>query len=467
MMPKAMNRRKFLKASAASAVGAGLAPNIAMGQSTQSANDKLNIAMIGAGNIAGMAYGPCSTENLVAIADVDEKMMFQKVDEAPQIKKAKKFKDFRVMLDKMGKHIDAVCINTPDHTHFVATIAAMERGIHVITQKPLTHNIWEAQTLQKAKHKYNVVTNMAVQGHTYPGIRQMREWVEADVFGQITEIHSWRKGPPWRPDDGESNYWRKPSEFPPPATPKPSSLDWDLWKGPVVTDLPYSRFYHPSGWRGHYAFGNGLIGDWMVHIADGPVWILDLYDPVAVELEWIEGGNKWIAPDASRVRWDFERRGDKKPCTFYWHHGPDVDKLTPKPENWSWGDHLPDHGTLYFGDKQIGYTDERSNKPRLASREDTRDFKRSGYPDEKYPRVEGGPYKEWIRAIKQLGPEPGANFDYATPFTVTALLGALVTRFGGRIEWDPVKGITNRPELNTYIKPEVVPGWEYGNELWT
>lgn len=467
MNPK-FSRRTFLKTTAAGAAGTILPAPFSIGQPGASANSKLNIAMIGAGNIAAMAYGPCNNENIVALADVDENMFLQYADKFPQLHDAKKYTDFRVMLDEMDGEIDAVCINTPDHTHFVATMEAMQRGKHVCTQKPLTYNIWEAQTLQKAKHKYGVVTNMAAQGHTFDGIRQMREWYEADIFGQITEVHSWRGGPQWKEDDGGDNgYWMKPTAVPPPADPVPDGFDWDLWKGPVITDLPHSRFYHPKGWRGHFAFANGLVGDWLVHVADAPIWILDLFDPVAVELEDVEGGNEWIVPDGNRVRWDFERRGDKAPCTFYWHNGNSKRFRPEKPEAWEWDEETPWHGTFYHGEKQLGYTDHRSNNPRLASREASRAFKEAGYPAEVYPRVKGGPFNEWIRAIKGEGPEPGANFDYASPFTVTALLGALAMRFGGRIEWDAKQGkITNRPELNTYVTPPVRPGWEYGQDLW-
>ncbi|MEM9419295.1 MAG: Gfo/Idh/MocA family oxidoreductase [Planctomycetota bacterium] len=465
-----MNRRTFLKASAATAVGTGVVPTFSIGQSGPSANSKLNIAMIGAGNIAGMAIGPCSGDNIVALADIDENKFLQHAGKFPQLNDAKKFTDFRVMFDKMGDEIDAVCINTPDHTHFVATMEAMQRGKHVITQKPLTHNIWEAQTLKKAKDKYGVVTNMAVQGHTFDGIRQMREWVEAGVLGDVTEVHSWMSGPWWTTPNAEkpNPYWQKPDVLPPSAEDIPSHVDWDLWVGPVVTDLAYNSVYHPMTWRGYHAFGNGLIGDWMPHIADAPISILDLYDPVAVELEEVEGGDDIVVPNGNRVRWDFERRGDKAPCTFYWHNGAPGKFRPQKPEAWTWSEDLPNVGTLFIGDKSVGYTDNRSNKPRLANKEEARAFKEAGYPEEVYPRIKGGPFGEWLRAIKGNGPEPGANFDFASPFTVTQLLGALVIRHGGRIEWDGEKGeITNRPELAKFVKPEVRSGWEYGEDLWT
>lgn len=461
---KKVNRRMTLKAGAAAA--AFVPARFSIGKPGPSANSKLSIAMIGAGNIAGMAYGGCKGENIVALADVDSNMFLQQAGKHPELNKAKQFTDFRVMLDKMDKEIDAVCINTPDHTHFVATIDSMRRGKHVCTQKPLTHNIWEARMLKKSKAKYGVTTNMAVQGHTFDGIRQMREWYESGIFGQIHEVHSWRSGPPWKPYDGVKNgYWHKPESYPPPADPIPVSLNWDLWKGPVMTDLPFDKFYHPKSWRGFNLFGNGIFGDWMPHISDAAVSILDLYEPMTVELEAVEGGNKWIVPDGNRVRWEFGQRGNKAPCTFYWHNGQKNFKPDMFPD-WTWSKDLPGSGTVYFGDKQNGFTDERSNHPRLTNKEAMKAFKNAGYPAEKYPRVAGGPFKEWTRAIKGEGPEPGANFDFASPFTEMMLIGVLAARFGGKIEWDPKQmKVTNRPELNAYVQEPVRAGWDYSEYL--
>ncbi|MBT3193855.1 MAG: Gfo/Idh/MocA family oxidoreductase [Verrucomicrobia bacterium] len=457
-----MNRRSFLKTSTAAGAGAFVMPSFSIGQAGASANSKLNIAMIGAGNIASMAYSGCRGENIVALCDVDSKMFAHPKRKYPAAAEAATFTDFRVMLDKMGKEIDAVCINTPDHTHFVATIAAMERGMHVCTQKPLTHNIWEARTLRKAQHKYNVITNMGNQGHTCNGIRQMREWVEADVFGQISEVHSWMKGPGtnWR-----APYFGKPAALPPAEQPVPANLDYDLWLGPAA-QTPFNGLYHPKKWRGFNPFGTGQFGDWFCHVADAPVWILDLYEPTVIEAEEVAGGNEWLVPDGCRVRFDFPKRGDKPPCSFYWHNG-DAQFRPAKPESWTWGD-LKGGGSLYMGTKQIGYTDERSNNPRLADREAMKVFKEAGYPAETYPRVKGGsPHLEWVRAIKGEGPEPGSNFDYAAPMTEIALLGVLAARFGGKLEWDSKNmRITNRPELNAFVREPVRKGWEYGQDLW-
>lgn len=452
-----INRRSFLRKTAALAAASTAFPRFSIGQAGPSANSKVNIAMIGAGGVAGMAYGGTKGENIVALCDIDRRRFPAWAGK----KKVPTFADFRVMLDKMGKEIDAVCINTPDHTHFVATIDAMQRGMHVCTQKPLTHSIWEARTLKKAKDKYGVVTNMGNQGHTYDGIRQMREWFEAGVFGQVTEVHMGFPGPNWN-----SDYFAKPETVPPEPQPVPSELNWDLWLGPVQpTD--YNPVYHPRTWRGFYDYGTGQFGDWFCHIGDGPVWILDLYEPVVVECVERGPSLEGMLPDHSVVRFDFPARGSKKTCSLFWYDGMGNGGTKIKvPEEWDLGD-AKQMGSYWYGEKQNGYLDQRSNNPRLSTRQAMMDFNKGADISKKYTRVkQNNPFAEWVAAIKGDIGECGSNFDYAAPMTEVALIGVIAQRFGGRIEWDPVKGITNRPELNAYVKEPVRPGWEYGRDLW-
>jgi len=450
---KYIRRRDFLKYAGVAGAGVFAAPHFSIGKPGPSANSKLNIAMIGGSGIASMAYGALKSENIVAVCDVDEN--FNKH------KGAKSFTDFRVMLDKMGKEIDGVCINTPDHTHFAATMDAMQRGIHVCTQKPLTHNIWQARTLRKAAEKYSVITNMANQGHTYNGIRRMREWYEAGILGSVKEIHCGFGGPNWN-----GGYFRKPTVMPLPKQAVPANLNWDLWLGPVAkTD--YNRIYHPRSWRGFWQFGTGMLGDWFCHIADGPVWILDLYNPTAIECIEQKSNLPGLIPDSAVIRWEFPKRGDKDACILQWHDGMNNGgRMMKQPENWGYGKNKPSNGSYWYGDKHNAYLDSRSNNPRLVKREDMLELKHNGMPPEKYPRVKrGGPHAEWARAIKG-GPKPGSSFEYSSRLTETCLLGVLAERFGGRIEWDSENmRIKNRPELNEFLKEPVSTGWEYGEDL--
>lgn len=452
-----MQRRNFIKTAAAASAGAFILPRFSIGQPGGSANSKINIAMIGAGGIANQAYSGCKGENIVALCDIDSR----KFPKWAAGKGTPTFDDYRVMLDKLGKEIDGVCINTPDHTHFNATIAAMERGIHVCTQKPLTHNIWQARTLRKAKAKYNVVTNMANQGHTYDGIRKIREMYEADCFGQIQEVHMGFKGPDWK-----SRYFKKPASMPLAEEPIPSEVNWDLWLGPAA-EHSYNHLLHPLKWRGFNNFGTGQFGDWFCHIGDGAVWVLDLYEPTVIEC--VERGPSMdgMIPDYSVVRFDFPARGNKAACSMYWYDGA-INGGTPikSPDDWGWGK-VPEKGSFWYGDKSNVFLDERSNNPRYSVKEKMIEFKKNGGVPEKYARVKNGPHAEWVRAIKGDGPDCGSNFDYAAPMTEVALLGVLAQRFGGRIEWDSKNmRITNRPGLNAFVKEPVRAGWEAGQDLW-
>ena len=179
------------------------------------------------------------------------------------------------MLDKLHKQIDAVAISTPDHTHFPIAMAAMELGKHVFVQKPLAHNIWQVRTLRKAARRYGVITQMGNQGHTFEGMRRIKEWVAAGVIGDVSEVVTWtnRPNPPW---------FVPPASFPPPTSRAPSDLDWDLWQGPVAA-REYSRAYVPIQWRGWWDYGCGSLGDIGCHTFDAPFWALDLGAPTRVQ----------------------------------------------------------------------------------------------------------------------------------------------------------------------------------------
>ena len=183
-------RRKFLGAASATAaaMSASAFPRFSIAEPGKTS--KINVAVIGAAGMGGYALGEAAGENLVAICDVDEERAANASKKHPKVPN---FKDFRVMLDKMGNDIDAVAISTPDHTHFPAAMAAMERGKHVFVQKPLAHNIWQLRTLQKAAHHYNVITQMGNQGHTFDGMLRIKEWIDAGVIGDVTEVITWTK----------------------------------------------------------------------------------------------------------------------------------------------------------------------------------------------------------------------------------------------------------------------------------
>jgi len=445
-----LSRRSFIAKSAAVASGALLLPGL-----TQCKSGKVNIAVIGVGGRGQEDWSECLNENVVALCDVSETAAAEGFKTFPN---AKRFKDFRVMFDKMANKIDAVIIATPDHVHFAATMAAMQLGKHVYVEKPLAHNIWQLRTLRKAAQKYKVITQMGNQGHATMGIRYVKEWYEAGILGNVKEVFAWFDGPGFNP----KGYFLKPDNYPPKEEPIPAGLDWDLWMGPTAF-RPYSHFYLPRFWRGWYGFGNGELGDWACHTLDAPFWSLDLGMPVSVDSILRTPSPEGFVSDQSVLNFEFEARGNKPPVTLKWYEGG------AKPENRpEWGlKELPGSGMIMVGDKVSLMTGGRPNDPKLLLPEAEWQHFTKNLPPETIPRVEGGPMAEWLRAIKGDGPIPGSNFEYSARLTEMAALGVLSQRFNTRIEYDAVNmKVTNHPDFDVYIKEPVRKGWEYGDDLW-
>ncbi|MCU0779506.1 MAG: Gfo/Idh/MocA family oxidoreductase, partial [Akkermansiaceae bacterium] len=349
-----LTRRQFLASTSAAAAASWIAPRFAIARSGTSANSKINLACIGVGGRGALNLQAFANENVVALCDVDDHNAAASFQAHPR---AKRFRDFRRLLDALGGQIDAVVVSTPDHTHFAATMAAMELGKHVFCEKPLAHTVWEARTLRKAARHYKIVSQMGNQGHATDGIRCVKEWVDAGVLGQVTEVSAWLGG-----INFNGRFFRKPPAIPPPAAPVPAHLDWDLWLGPCTRAVPYHPVYHPRSWRGFYEFGSGLLGDWSCHTLDAPFWALDLGMPSVVERESATGGSTEFTPDTAVARFEFPARGAKPPVVLHWHEG------LPRPAlREAWGlQELGDAGMIMTGDKACLMTGERPDSPRAA-----------------------------------------------------------------------------------------------------
>ena len=455
-----MKRRTFISTTTGTLAASAVFPTFAIGKPGPSANSKLNVAFIGSGGwIAKQPYEQgCREENLVAFCDVDRDLC------AENMKNWKTnqpfFDDYRVMLDKMHKEIDAIVISTPDHSHFPATLAAMERGIHVYTQKPLTHNIWQARTLVKAKDRYKVVTQMGNQGHAGDGIRQSVEAYRAGLIGEVSEVFALNEGP-----EMGGEHFANPPCMPPPVSPIPEGLAWDLWLGPAAK-RDFYRDYLPKKWRAVYDFGSGMLGDWGCHTFDTPVWALDLDPPELVECLDRRDSLEGIIPAGSRLKYHFPANSKRGPVVLNWFDGPQDWSKVGRIDKFG-AEHAAHLGRACWmvGTKGMIGCGTHAGTPTILPGELSAAWKASP-PAASIPRVAGGPFREWLSAIKQTGPEPGSNFNYAAKLTEIILLGVLAQRFNTRIEWDAKAGrITNHPELNAFIKEPVRKGWEYGENL--
>ena len=449
---KNFSRRSFMKAASAAAAGVVFVPNLIR----CSPNNRLNVAVIGVGGRGPASWTQVPAESLVAMCDVDDRMSAKGFEARPN---AKRYKDFRVMFDEMDKDIDAVIIATPDHTHFPVAMAAMELGKHVFVEKPLAHNIWQLRTLKKAAKYYGIVSQMGNQGHTTNGIRLVKEWYEAGILGEVKEVIAWQGKINFEKD----GYFAKPTTFPPQTHKIPEGLDWDLWQGPVA-ERPFNNLYAPKTWRGFYDYGNGKLGDWCCHTLDAPFWALDLGLPHTVDALVTDPipDHSFVAEE-SLVTWQFAARGNKAPVTLKWYEG--FEKPEVRPE---WGvDELPGSGMIMIGDKKTLITGGRPNNPRLLVPEEEMEEFLKNPPAQTIPRVEEEkPVQEWVEAIKN-GSLPGSNFDYSASLMEMAQVGVLAQRFGGKLNYDAENmKITNRPELDEYIKEPVREGWSFGENLW-
>ncbi len=437
-----MDRRSFLKNAAVATAGLTIVPNTVLGKSFgyTSPSDKLNIAGIGIGGVGRRNLKNLSTENIVALCDIDWKYADKTFKDYP---KARKFKDWRGMFDKIGKSIDAVMVATPDHTHAGVTAHAITLGKHAFVQKPLTHSVYESRLLAKLAKKHKVATQMGNQGNSFEWCRQITEWIQSGVIGEVHEVHCWTDRPIWPQGLAEPK-----GDFP-----VPSTLDWELFVGPAKR-RPYNPAYTPWNWRGFWDFGTGALGDMACHIMDPIYWALNLKYPISVS------GNSTIAnlyspPQAEKVTYKFPAREPvnnvKMPeVTIHWYDGG----LTPdRPEELEDGEMMGDRGggIIFVGTRGKIMTGTYGMNPTLLPKSEMKFFKE---PEAWLPRVEGGTgniwnsvahEQDWVRACKESPEnrvESTSNFQFSGPFNEMVVMGVLAVRLSGldglhrELQWD-------------------------------
>ncbi len=447
-----LSRRSFLRS--ASAVAAfTVVPRYVLGAGQKPPGERLQIAVVGAGGMGKANIDACKEERFVAFADVDDVRAGDTYKEYPDVPR---YKDFRRMFEKEAKNIDAVIVATPDHTHYVAAMAAIENGKHLYCQKPLCHSIYEVRKLTEAARAAGVQTQMGNQGHSDDAIRMLCEWVADGAVGDIREVHAWSD----RPVGG--NPW---SDFPVMARPKktppvPKTLDWDLWLGPASW-RPYHRIYCPQSWRGWWDFGTGALGDMGCHILDPVFWALKLGAPRSVEAtttHWEPGIMDETYPRASIVRYEFPARDNMPAVKLTWYDG----RLKPPvPEGFEKGRKLGDNGALLIGDKGvIMHGSHGAGGVRIVPEVQMRAYK---LPAATIPRVKDGSAgheRDWVRACKD-GKPASSTFEYGGSLTEMVLLGVLAMRVKDtRLEWDGENmRFTNNEEANSLVKPEYREGW--------
>lgn len=470
MPHKTLLRRTFLKQAGLAAAAFTIVPRFTLGgKGFIPPSDTVYIAGIGVGgkgesDLTGFAASPNAKVSF--LCDVDDRMAVESKKNFPS---AKYYKDFRVMLDKEAKGIDAVSVSTPDHTHAVAALAAIQRGKHVYVQKPLTYSIHEARVLTEAAKKYKVVTQMGNQFASSDNVRRAKELISAGLIGDVTEVQTWTNRPVW------------PQGI---ATPTgkfdiPKELDWDLWLGPAKF-TEFNPAYVPFNWRGWWNFGTGALGDMACHIWDAAFRILPIDYPSEVECStttawsgiFTEADYKDSCPASSIIHLKFPRKDGKGDIKFTWMDGG---LLPERPKELLADEMLGDDngGYIFIGTKGKLMGDFDMAPVLLPSSRMNENL-----PKPTIPRIAGaqaGHYTQWVEAcMKGYGKmEISSPFEFAGPMTEAVLMGNLALRsyamkgpdgkgYPGRkkLLWDAKNmKITNFDEANQYVKREYRAGW--------
>jgi predicted dehydrogenase len=455
------SRRKFIRTASLAASGFLIVPRHVLGKGFISPSDKLNIAAIGAGGkgIVNLTNSwNRGAENIFSLCDVDDR---QSVAARKKWPAASYYKDYREMLLKEGKSIDAVIVSTPDHMHYVQTIAAMEMGKHVYTEKPLTHDIAEARLLTNAEQKYKVVTQMGNQGSSGDDTRKIETWVQGGLIGDVTTVHVWTNRPAW------------PQGIPTPVEihPIPPELAWDLWQG-TAPKREFNNIYLPANWRGWWDYGTGALGDMGCHFMDVPFRALKLGYPEAVECSvgsvytgfFQEANYADSCPPSAKIHIQFPARVSMPAVEMIWYDGGIKPKrpveLLPDEEMAEW-----DGGIIFEGTKGKIMAGLFGRKPTLLP---TKLMKETNLPEAKQPLVPGswdGHQNQWTAACKKgWGTYTSSPFSMAGPLTETVLMGNLATRSYMFKEGNQYKGrkkllwngqnmrITNFEAANQFVK---------------
>ena len=476
----AQSRRNFLKNTSLAAAGFMIVPrHVLGGPGFIAPSDRLVIAGVGVGgkgrsDIA--SFHKSGKADIGFLCDVDDRMAETSVKAFP---KAKYYKDWREMFDKESKHFDAVSVSTPDHNHAVIAMAAMQRGKHVYVQKPMTHDIYEARQLTEAAARYKVVTQMGNQGASGDGVRQLREWYDAGVIGDVHTVYIftnrpiWPQGIPW------------PTEKPP----VPKGLDWDLWLGTA----PYKDYVNnliPGSWRGWWDYGTGALGDLGCHLMEAPFSVLGLKYASDVQASvtsvYTEFGKRGhfadSFPPSSHATLTFPKTNKTKGNVIM--HWMDGGIKPERPEelgpNETFGD--GNSGILFVGTKGKMMASEYAANPRLLPLSRNQEVK----VKQTLTRVPGsadGHYAQWVEgSIAGYGKkEMSAPFSVSGPLTEAILMANLAIRAADtpkprangrgfdypgsnmKLIWDHKNmRVTNYDEVNQFVKREYRQGWSLG-----
>jgi len=441
-----MNRRKFIKSATVAAVAPLVITHFNLFGAT-APGKRLNLALIGCWGRGEAHFDSLSTENVVALCDVDEEHLAFGLKRFPG---AKTYVDWRRLLDDhRALGLDGVVICTADHTHAFITNWALNRGLHVYCEKPLANTVAEARMVRAnyLKHRHKLATQVGTQRHAYQNFNRVRELIRDGVIGELQAASAW------------GNRKLRKSGYLPAAGEPPSKLHYDLWLGPAPFH-PYNPDYFSGSpgmnclqWNMYWDFGNGQVGDMGSHTMD-LVWnAIDAEAPTSAEAKG-DPFNPEVSPVMLETHFEHPGNHWRGPIRVSWYQGG---AMPNSPRNYVDLGKI-DHGAMFKGAKGhlISGFENRIIVP-YGDAADLTYYKRRSKRDVLPPL--GQFQKEWFNACKG-NLKTSCNFDYAGHMIEQMLLGLVAYRAGQKVEYDARAGrVTNFPEANQYLSRPYREGW--------
>ena len=427
-----------------------------------SPNEKINLACVGVGNRGSddiKAFQETGLVNIVAICDTQLGAKHT-LDSINGFRNSEGFQDFRKMFDKMSNQIDAVCIATPDHSHFAVAMAAMSLGKHVYVEKPMAHSFRQIELMMAAEKKHKVACQMGNQGHSEANYFQFKAWTDAGIIKNVTKITAFMNS---------SRRWHGMTvpDFMP-GQELPEFLDWDSWIA-TAKEHAFNRAYLNGDWRSWYEYGDGALGDWGAHIFDTAHEFLHLGLPTEVDPVLIQGHSPFIFPQATTLAFRFPKRGSMPPLELTWYDGQKnlpplpatfggavVDPNIPPPTSGTIDTKVNPPGKVIYGEGLTFKGGSHASTLQIIPKDAANDL---NLPN--VPKTPSNHYVNFVRACK--GEETcRSSFAIAGPLCQTMAIGVIAQRVNAKLKFDlSRKQITNHKFANELLKG-VPPrkGWE-------
>ena len=406
-------------------------------------SNKLNVALVGTWGRGEAHFGGMSTENVVALCDVNEQHLAGAAKRWPN---AKTYVDWRKMLDQ--KDIEAVICCTADHMHAFVANWTMNRGKHIYCEKPLANTIEEARVVRAnyLKNKDKLATQVGTQRHEIANFNRVRELVMDGAIGKLEEVCAWgdRKIP-------------RPGYLPAEGTP-PSYLHYDLWLGAVACDHPYNPGYFSGGsganclqWNMFWDFGSGQVGDMGSHTMDLAWNALDADLPTSAEGKG-DPFNPDVTPVKLETHFDIPANDWRSNIRLSWYQGG---AMPDSPSGWVDLRKIG-HGAMFEG-SQGALVADFDNRLIIPRKQGDMTYYKPRAKENLIPPL-GNFQRQWINACKG-GLKTSCNFDYAGKMIEMMLLGTVAYRVGKKLNYDGAKGLTDNAEANALLQRTYRPGW--------